>query len=66
MTLALTRSNRVVGLGSMLYPGEVLTRRYSERLLTHETYLGSLVIFAEWLLNYGYDIKLFLGDDDTT
>jgi polysaccharide pyruvyl transferase WcaK-like protein len=58
-----TRSNgarRVVGLGLMVYAG-----RYSAadpRPDTYSTYLESLAVFAEWLLEHGYDIRLLLGD----
>ena len=54
---------RVVGLGLMMYPG-----RYSVDKPAPETYIAyleALVVFAQWLLSHGYDIRLFLSDADT-
>jgi chemotaxis protein methyltransferase CheR len=57
------RKRRVVGLGLMVYDG-----RYSAAgpdPATYAVYLESLVVFARWLLEHDYDIRLLLGDGDT-
>lgn len=57
------RGRRVVGLGLMVYAG-----RYSAtdpRPETYTAYLESLAVFATWLLEHDYDIRLLLGDADT-
>ena len=54
---------RVVGLGLMEHAG-----RYSAtdpRQETYGNYLESLAVFAQWLLEHDYDIRLLLGDGDT-
>jgi polysaccharide pyruvyl transferase WcaK-like protein/chemotaxis methyl-accepting protein methylase len=54
---------QVVGLGLMVYDG-----RYSARGPdpdTYAQYLRSLAVFAGWLLEHDYDIRLLLGDGDT-
>jgi polysaccharide pyruvyl transferase WcaK-like protein len=56
-------TRRVVGLGLMQYYGQ-----YSEsdpRRETYTAYLKSLAVFATWLLEHSYDIRLLLGDGDT-
>jgi polysaccharide pyruvyl transferase WcaK-like protein len=56
------RTRRVVGLGLMVYAG-----KYSAAEPTPETYtayLDALAVFAQWLLDHGYDIRLLLGDAD--
>jgi polysaccharide pyruvyl transferase WcaK-like protein/chemotaxis methyl-accepting protein methylase len=53
---------RIVGLGLMVYDG-----RYSASGPDPETYaayLKSLAVFAGWLLEHDYDIRLLLGDGD--
>lgn len=53
----------VVGLGLMEYYG-----RYSAadpRPETYRTYVRALAVFAIWLLEHDYDIRLLLGDADT-
>lgn len=56
-------ARRIVGLGLMVYAG-----RYSAadpRAETYTAYLESLAVFATWLLEHDYDIRLLLGDGDT-
>ena len=56
-------TRRVVGLGLMEYHG-----KYSgghRRPETYTAYLESLAVFATWLLEHDYDIRLLLGDGDT-
>jgi polysaccharide pyruvyl transferase WcaK-like protein len=58
-----TNGRRVVGLGLMVYAGKYSAA--DPRPETYETYLESLGVFAEWLLEHDYDIRLLLGDTDT-
>jgi polysaccharide pyruvyl transferase WcaK-like protein/chemotaxis methyl-accepting protein methylase len=55
-------TRRIVGLGLMEYAG-----RYSAadpRPETYAAYLDALAVFATWLLEHDYDIRLLLGDSD--
>jgi polysaccharide pyruvyl transferase WcaK-like protein len=54
---------RVVGLGLMVYDGKYSAGR--PRPATYTAYLEGLAVFATWLLDHGYDIRLLLGDADT-
>ena len=54
---------RVVGLGLMVYAGKYSAA--DPRLETYTAYLESLAVFATWLLEHDYDIRLLLGDADT-
>ena len=54
---------RVVGLGLMVYAGKYSAA--DPRPETYRAYLEALAIFAEWLLEHDYDIRLLLGDADT-
>jgi chemotaxis protein methyltransferase CheR len=56
-------TRRVVGLGLMEYYGRYSAR--SPRRQTYTAYLDSLAVFAKWLLEHDYDIRLVLGDGDT-
>jgi polysaccharide pyruvyl transferase WcaK-like protein len=61
---ALARESRpVVGLGLMEYQARVSVA--NPRGHTYERYLESLAVFARWLVDHGYDIRLLLGDADT-
>lgn len=53
----------VVGIGLKGYEGS-----YSVPDPLHDTYeryLESLAVFVPWLLDHGYDVQLFVGDEDT-
>jgi polysaccharide pyruvyl transferase WcaK-like protein len=57
---AIPRRRAVVGLGLMLYH-----RRLSAdagRESTYAAYLEQLILFANWLLAQGYDIRLLIGE----
>ena len=54
----------VVGLGLMGYSGKYSSD--DSRPETYTTYLEALAAFAAWLLERGYDIRLLLGDADST
>jgi chemotaxis protein methyltransferase CheR len=56
------RERRVVGLGLMVYYGRYSTA--DPHSGTYATYLESLAVFAAWLLEHDYDIRLLLGDGD--
>lgn len=61
-----TRSDgtrRVVGLGLMVYAGKYSA--VDPHPETYRAYLKSLALFAIWLLDHDYDIRLLLGDADT-
>ena len=53
---------RVVGLGLMLYPGKYSAA--DPRPETYTAYLESLAVFAKWLLERDYDIRLLFGDGE--
>jgi polysaccharide pyruvyl transferase WcaK-like protein len=53
----------VVGLGLMVYAGKYSTLHPRDE--TYNAYLESLAVFAGWLLEHDYDIRLLLGDADT-
>ena len=53
----------VVGLGLMEYAGRYAAS--DPRPETYTSYLESLAVFTEWLLEHDYDIRLLLGDADT-
>ena len=53
----------VVGLGLMMYTGKYSS--LDPRPETYPAYLEALVVFAKWLLENDYDIRLLLGDSDT-
>jgi polysaccharide pyruvyl transferase WcaK-like protein len=57
-----TRENRrcVVGLGLMAYAGKYSVAEPTDAV--HRQYLETLVIFAKWLLEHDYDIRLLTGD----
>ena len=52
----------VVGIGLMWYVGNY-SIAHSERA-TYAAYLRSLGVFARWLLEHDYDIRLLVGDGD--
>jgi len=54
---------RIVGLGLMVYAGKYSSADPNPE--TYADYLESLAVFAEWLLEHDYDIRLLLGDADT-
>ena len=56
-------TRRVVGLGLMVYAGKYSAA--DPRPETYTAYLESLAVFATWLLEHDYDIRLLLGDGDT-
>ena len=56
-------TRRVVGLGLMVYEGKYSAA--DPRPETYTAYLESLAVFAAWLLEHDYDIRLLLGDADT-
>ena len=56
-------TRRVVGLGLMEYAGKYSAA--DPRPETYTAYLESLAVFATWLLEHDYDIRLLLGDADT-
>jgi polysaccharide pyruvyl transferase WcaK-like protein len=56
-------TRRVVGLGLKVYEGKYSAA--DPRPETYTAYLGSLAVFATWLLEHDYDIRLLLGDADT-
>jgi polysaccharide pyruvyl transferase WcaK-like protein/chemotaxis methyl-accepting protein methylase len=56
------RARRVVGLGLMEYAGKYSSS--DPRPETYTSYLESLAVFAAWLLEHDYDIRLLLGDSD--
>ena len=55
-------TRRVVGLGLMVYAGKYSA--VDPRPETYLAYLESLAVFAKWLLEHDYDIRLLLGDGD--
>jgi polysaccharide pyruvyl transferase WcaK-like protein len=57
-------ARRIVGLGLMVYAGKYSAADPRPETYTH--YLESLADFAQWLLEHDYDIRLLLGDADTT
>lgn len=66
LSLDADRSERrrpVVGLGLMVYAGKYSATDPSPE--TYKAYLEALAVFAEWLLEHDYDIRLLLGDEDT-
>lgn len=56
-------TRRVVVLGLKLYEGKYSAA--DPRPETYTAYLESLAVFATWLLEHDYDIRLLLGDADT-
>ena len=56
-------TRRVVGLGLKVYEGKYSAA--DPRRETYTAYLESLAVFATWLLEHDYDIRLLLGDADT-
>jgi polysaccharide pyruvyl transferase WcaK-like protein len=56
-------TRRVVGLGLMLYAGKYSFADPAPK--TYSAYLDALAVFAQWLLERDYDIRLLLGDADT-
>ena len=50
----------VVGIGLMSYPGKLSVENPNSA--TYTAYLEKLVIFVEWLLERGYDVRLLIGD----
>jgi polysaccharide pyruvyl transferase WcaK-like protein len=56
-------TRRVVGLGLKVF--EAKYSAADPRPETYTTYLESLAVFATWLLEHDYDIRLLLGDADT-
>ena len=57
------RTRRVVGLGLMVYAGKYSV--LDPRPETYTSYLDSLAVFAAWLLEHEYDVRLLLGDGDS-
>ena len=57
-----TGTRRVVGLGVMEYLWNYSAA--DPRAETYTAYLQSLAIFAKWLLEHDYDIRLLFGDGD--
>ena len=55
---------RIVGLGLMEYAGKYSVA--DPRAETYTAYLESLAVFARWLLDHDCDIRLLLGDWDTS
>ena len=55
-------TRRVVGLGLMEYAGKYSAA--DPRPETYTAYVESLAVFAAWLLENDYDIRLLLGDGD--
>ena len=55
-------TRRVVGLGLMLYPGKYSAS--DPRPETYTAYLETLAVFAAWLLERDYDIRLLFGDGE--
>lgn len=51
---------RVVGLGLMSYAGKYSVAEPSDAI--YQQYLETLVVFAKWLLEHDYDIRLLIGD----
>lgn len=60
---SLPGTKRVVGLGLMAYSPD--DSRLGRGPDTYRKYLDALVVFAEWLFEHGYEIRLLLGDGDT-
>jgi polysaccharide pyruvyl transferase WcaK-like protein len=56
-------TRRVVGLGLKVYEGKYSAA--DPRAETYTSYLESLAVFATWLLEHDYNIRLLLGDADT-
>jgi len=56
-------TRRVAGLGLMVHDGKYSAA--DPRRETYTAYLESLAVFATWLLEHDYDIRLLLGDADT-
>jgi polysaccharide pyruvyl transferase WcaK-like protein len=54
------RRRRVVGLGLMGYAGKYSVAEPSDTI--YSQYLETLVVFAHWLLEHDYDIRLLMGD----
>jgi len=54
------KSRRVVGLGLMVYAGKYSVAQPRDAI--YRQYLENLVIFAQWLLNHDYDIRLLVGE----
>ncbi len=54
------RRRRVVGFGLMAYAGKYSVAKPNDAIYRH--YLENLVIFAQWLLERDYDIRLLIGD----
>ena len=52
-----------MGLGLKVYEGKYSAA--DPRPETYTAYLESLAVFAAWLLEHDYDIRLLLGDGDT-
>jgi polysaccharide pyruvyl transferase WcaK-like protein len=51
---------RVVGLGVMAYAGKYSIANPTDEI--YLAYLENLVVFTEWLLARGYDVRLLIGD----
>ena len=56
-------ARRIVGLGLMVYSPEY-SASGTPPTDTYQDYLKALAIFAEWLFEHGYEIRLLLGDGD--
>jgi len=54
------RRRRVVGLGLMEYAGKYSVAEPDDAI--YRQYLENLVVFAQWLLEHDYDIRLLMGD----
>jgi len=54
------RRRPVVGLGLMLYHGKLSSDK--QRQSTYTAYLEELMLFAKWLLERDYDIRLLIGE----
>jgi polysaccharide pyruvyl transferase WcaK-like protein len=54
------RRRRVVGLGLMVYAGKYSVAEPRDTI--YRQYLENLAIFAQWLLDHDYDIRLLVGE----
>jgi polysaccharide pyruvyl transferase WcaK-like protein len=54
------RRRRVVGIGLMSYAGKYSVAEPDDAI--YRQYLENLVVFAQWLLEHDYDIRLLIGE----
>ena len=57
---AANQETRTIGVGVMAYYGTYRDRRQSDDI--YSTYVAKITTFVQWLLDEGYQVRLFTGD----